>query len=181
MVRHWPEVAFWEASPEYATRTEQRYQAISLAIPACWTERTPGARAWLLPRFESSRSRAQPSRTLRSGNGGGNRSTPRCSKTTDLRAILPQIALRFLRIKAFRHPAEIHDAHGGAPGQKPGFAEDLDASVLIKGKWATYPDSPRQLDEARQGLGFTGAEAKQLREGVRHLTGALGVAEARLR
>jgi hypothetical protein len=41
--------------------------------------------------------------------------------------------------------------------------------------------SPRQLDEARQGLGFTGAEAKQLREGVRHLTGALGVAEARLR
>jgi hypothetical protein len=41
--------------------------------------------------------------------------------------------------------------------------------------------SPRQLDEARQGLGFTGADAKQLREGVRRLTGALGVAEAGLR
>ena len=36
----------------------------------------------------------------------------------------------------------------------------------------------RQLDQARQGLGFTAAEDKQIREGARRLTGALEAAEA---
>ena len=75
----------------------------------------------------------ESSQAVGGGNGGGNRSTPPCAKTTDLRSILPQIPLRFLRIEAIWDLAEVHDGQGRARGQKPAFTEDLYAPVLIKG------------------------------------------------
>src|SRR5258707_2329027 len=68
----------------------------------------------------------------------------RTVQAAGLSAPFPEKSLRFLRIQAVRNITEVHHAKT-VSGQKPAFAQNLDAGVLIEGQSASRHGHHPQL------------------------------------